>query len=376
MKRRTILGAATLAPPFIFGRAVHAADPKAADFAVGFVYIGPRDDWGWNQSHAVAAANLARLSGVKRVEAPYLPESTDYGSGKDNDETRAYADALDGLVAAGAGIVFSTAFDNDPFLRAASVRHPRVAFRQASLLPLKGNPPNLGSENALINQGHYVNGVAAGLSTRTNKLGFVAGLPFAAVLLNVNSFLLGARRTNPRARVHVTFTGGWEDAARDAAATNALIDAGCDVVTCHLDAPEPVIATAESRGVRTCGHAFDQAPLAPRGYVTGADYHWTAMFQGFVETKRAGGALPTFVTGGYDKDYVRSSPFGAGAGPEAIAAATRAIAEVKKGEPIFVGPLDDNQAKRVIPTGAVLGPYDDALQTTDYLLDGVVGSIR
>ncbi len=159
----------------------------------------------------------------------------------------------------------------------------RIPFRQASLLPLKERPGRLGSQNALIHEGHYVNGVAAGLSTRTNRLGFVAGLPLGAVLLNVNAFLLGARRTNPQARVHVTFTGGWENATRDAAATNALIDAGCDVVTCHLDAPAPVIATAESRGVRSCGHAFDQAPLAPRGYITGADYHWTAMFRGFVE---------------------------------------------------------------------------------------------
>ena len=53
-----------------------------------------------------------------------------------------------------------------------------------------------------------------------------------------------------------------------------------------------------------------------------------------------------------------------------------AIADMKKDEPIFIGPLDDNAGKRVIPTGAVLGPYDDALQATDYLLDGIIGSIR
>ncbi len=371
MQRRALLGAACLIPPLLHGRSPHAADLKA-----GFVYIGPRLDWGWNQSHAIAAAALARLPGVTTAEAPYLPESTDYGSGRDDAETRAYADAIESLIAGGAGLIFSTAFGDDPFLRRAALRHPGVAFRQASLLPLDNVPPNLCSQNALLNQGHYVNGVAAGLSTRTNKLGFVAGLPVGSVLLNVNSFLLGCRRTNPRATVQVTFTGGWEDEVRDAAATNALIDAGCDVITCHLDAPKVVIATAESRGVRTCGHAFDQAPLAPRGYITGADYHWNALFQGFVETRRAGGALPAFVTGGYDKDYVRSSPFGAGAAPAAIDAATRAIEAMRKNEPIFVGPLDSNEGKRVVPAGTVLGPYADALQNTDYLLDGVIGSIR
>ncbi len=65
-------------------------------------------------------------------------------------------------------------------------KYPDVVFRQASALASGANPPNVGSQNALINQGHYVNGVAAGLCTTTNKLGFVAGMAFGTVLLNVN----------------------------------------------------------------------------------------------------------------------------------------------------------------------------------------------
>ncbi|MGE5260178.1 MAG: BMP family ABC transporter substrate-binding protein, partial [Actinomycetota bacterium] len=162
---------------------------------------------------------------------------------------------------------------DDPFLLAVAKKYPNVLFRQASLLARADNPPNVGSQHGLINQGHYVNGVAAGLCTKTNQLGFVAGKPFGSVLLNVNSFLLGSRQTNPRATVRVIFTGEWEDETHDAAATNTLVDAGCDVITCHLDAPEVVIKTAEARGVQTCGHAFDQAALAPKGYITGAEYH-------------------------------------------------------------------------------------------------------
>ncbi len=220
-----------------------------------------------------------------------------------------------------------------------------------------------------------MNGVAAGLCTKTNKLGFVAGFPFGPVLVNVNSFLLGASQTNSSATVQVIFTGGWEDAEHDAGATNALVDAGCDVITCHLDAPQVVIETAEARGVKTCGHAFDQAPLAPKGYITGADYHWTGMFESFVETLQKGGALPGFVTGGYDKDYVRSSPFGAGATQEAINAAKTAMQAMTRGDAIFVGPIKNNSGKLAVPAGTTLGPYADALQQTDYLIEGVIGAI-
>ena len=371
LKGLALLGAASLVPGTLPVRSA-----RAADLTVGFVYIGPRLDWGWNQSHAVAAAALKGVPNARVVEADYLPESTDYGSGKDDSETRAYTAALENLISGhGAGLIISTSFDHDPFLLAIAKKYPDVAFRQASALANTANPRNVGSQNALINQGHYVNGVAAGLSTTTNKLGFVAGMPFGTVLLNVNSFLLGSRQGNPAATVRVIFTGGWEDEARDAAATNTLVDAGCDVITCHLDAPKVVVETAERRGVKTCGHAFDQDPLAPKGYITGADYNWTEMFEKFVETLQLGGSLPNFLTGGYDKDYVRSSPFGAEATPAAINAAKTAMQAMRNGDAIFVGPIKDNTGKLVVPAGTAYGPYADELQQTNYLIEGVIGSI-
>jgi len=371
LKRMALLGAAGLIAGILPARFA-----RASGLTAGFVYIGPREDWGWNESFAVAAAALRGVPNVRVFQADYLPESTDYGSGKETPETKAYTEAMEGLIADhGAGLIFSTSFDDDPFLLAMASKYPNVVFRQASALANGANPRNVGSQYALINQGHYVNGVAAGLCTTTNKLGFVAGMAFGTVLLNVNSFLLGSRQTNPDATVRVIFTGGWEDANRDAAATNELVDAGCDVITCHLDAPRVVIQTAEGRGVKTCGHAFDQAPLAPKGYITGADYRWTGMFETFIETLQRGGTLPNFVTGGYDKDYVRSSPFGAGATPEAINAAKTAMQAMNNEDAIFVGPIMDNTGKTVVPAGTSYGPYADELQQTNYLIEGVIGSI-
>ena len=374
-RRETLKGMALLGAAGLVTSVLPIRLAQAAHLIAGFVYIGPRLDWGWNQSFATAAEALKGIPNVGVVRAGYLPESTNYGSGKDDAETRAYTKAMEALIADGASLIFSTSFDDDPFLLALAKKYPKVLFRQATAHANANFPPNVGSQNALINQGHYVNGVAAGLCTTTNKLGFVAGLPFGPVLLNVNSFLLGSRQTNPKATVQVIFTGGWEDEEHDAAATNALVDAGCDVITCHLDAPQVVIETAEKRGVKTCGHAFNQGPLAPKGYITGADYNWTDMFETFIETLQKGGSLPNFVTGGYDKDYVRSSPFGAGTTPQAIEAAKTAMQAMKDGDAIFVGPIKDNTGKLVVPAGTTYGPYADELQQTNYLIEGVIGSI-
>ena len=101
----------------------------------------------------------------------------------------------------------------------------------------------------------------------------------------------------------------------------------------------------------------------------------TCLRSGPVGHAAKGETLPNFVTGGYDKGYIRSSPFAAGANPAAINAATAALQAMKKGDAIFVGPLNDNTGKRVIPAGTTYGPYADELQRTNYLLEGVIGSI-
>ena len=42
---------------------------------VGVIYVGPRDDFGYNQSQAAAAAELKKMPGVKVVEEENVPET-------------------------------------------------------------------------------------------------------------------------------------------------------------------------------------------------------------------------------------------------------------------------------------------------------------
>jgi simple sugar transport system substrate-binding protein len=160
---------------------------------------------------------------------------------------------------------------------------------------------------------------------------------------------------------------------REAEATNALVDAGCDVITCHVDSPKVVIETAEKRGVKTCGHNASQAPLAPKGFITGAEYKWETIYKAYAANLGKGEPLPNFFTGGYHNDMVQNTAFGAGAGEAARKAATEAIADLKAGKPIYVGPLKDNKGKVVIDK--TYDNYDPYLDGMSYLLEGVVGSI-
>jgi basic membrane protein A len=336
----------------------------AQDVTIGIVYVGPRDDFGWNQAHAVAVKALKSLPGIKVVEEENVPE------------TDACSKSMESMVNLdGANIVLGTSFGYfDPFMIDLAKKYAKVEFRHAAPLWNEAkHPKNLGSYFGYLNQAHYIDGIAAGLSTKSNKLGFVAAKPISIVLSNINSFLLGARKVNPNATVQVIFTGDWSLPVREAEATNALVDAGCDVITCHVDGPKVVIETAEKRGAKTCGHNASQAPLAPKGFITGAEYKWETIYKSYATDLAAGKKLPNMLSGGYEADMVQNSPFGAGATEEAKKAATAAMADLKAKKPIYVGPLKDNKGKVVIDK--TYGNLDPFLDKMDYLLEGVVGSI-
>ena len=312
----------------------------AKDLTVGIVYVGARDDFGWNQAHAVAIKALKEVPGVKVVEEENVPE------------TDAVSKSMELMINLdGAGLILATSFGYyKPFVVDLAKKYPDVEFRHAAPLWNKDtDPKNAGSYFGYLNQAHYVDGVAAGLSTKTNKIGFVAAKPIASVLSNINSFLLGARSVNPKATVQVIFTGDWSMPVREAEAANALVDAGCDVITCHVDGPKVVIETAEKRGVKSCGHNASQAPLAPKGFITGAEYKWITIYKGYADRPRRGQDAAELHwpadTKSTSSRTRRSAP---ARRRKAQKAALAAIEGLKAKKPIYVGPLKDNKTGKVV----------------------------
>jgi basic membrane protein A len=130
------------------------------------------------------------------------------------------------------------------------------------------------------------------------------------VLQNINSFLLGARQVDPAITCQVIFTGEWSLAVKEAEATNALADAGCDVITCHVDGPKVVMETAAGRDCFVCGYHADQSPLAPEKYLTGAEWNWPGVYTRMVQTVLDGGTIDNFDRGGLAEGYIKMSPLG------------------------------------------------------------------
>jgi len=333
---------------------------------VGVIYVGPRDDYGYNQAQAEAAAALKKMAGVKVVEEENVPE------------TAAVQKSMTGMIAQdGATLLFPTSFGYfDPHMLAVAARHPDVRFAHCGGLWSEGkHPKNTASYFGYIDECQYLNGVVAGHMSKSGKLGFVAAKPIPQVLRNINAFTLGARSVKPNLTTQVIFTGDWSMPVKEAEATNSLADQGVDVFTMHVDGPKVVVETAARRGKMVCGYHASQAKLAPQAYLTGAEWNWLTAYTTFIEAARSGKPHPNFVRGGLKEGFVKMSPYGPAVTDAAKKQADAVKAQMVAGRfDIFKGPLKDNKGNTVIAAGKTLVQRDIELEKMNYLVEGVIGN--
>jgi simple sugar transport system substrate-binding protein len=279
----------------------------------------------------------------------------------------------------GAKLLFPTSFGYfDPHILKMAEKYPDVTFLHCGgLYNAEKHPKNVGSYFGYIDEAEYVAGIAAGLTTKTKKLGFIAAKPIPQVLRNINSYTLGARSVNPAVQTMVVFTGDWSMPVKEAEAANSLIDQGADVLTAHVDSPKVVIETAEHRGVFSTGYHANQAALAPKGYLTGAEWNWEKVYSAYIEKVTKGEKWEHLVRGGLKEGFVKLSPYGAAVSDEAKKKADEAKAKFMDGSMIvYQGPLKDNTGKIVIPDGVKQAQTDIALESMNYLVAGVKGKVN
>ena len=159
-----------------------SAAPAATTLTVGFIYVGPKDDYGYNQAHHEAAVAVSKLPGVKIREEEKVPETLDVQKTMEsmiNDD--------------GAKLLFPTSYGYfDPHILKMAEKYPDVIFLHCGGLYTEGkHPKNVGSYFGYIDEAEYVAGIVAGLTSKSKKLGFIAAKPIPQVLRNINAYTLG-----------------------------------------------------------------------------------------------------------------------------------------------------------------------------------------
>lgn len=358
----THTGAVALGASLPYGL-LHAAAPMT----VGFIYVGPRDDFGYNQAHAQAAAALKAMPGIKVIEEENVPE------------TNAVQKVMEAMIVQdGARLIFATSYGYfDPHVIKIAEKYPDVRIAHCGGMWTKGkHPSNAGSFFGYIEECEYLSGIIAGSMSKSKKLAFVAAKPIPQVLRNINAFTLGAQSVDPSITTRVVFTGDWSMPVKEAEAANSLMDKGCDVITCHVDSPKVIIETAEKRGVMTCGYHTNQAALAPKGYLTGAEWHWSTPDTAIVRAALDGKPMINFLRGGLKDNFVSMSPYNASVTALARTKAGGVRDQMLSGKfSIFKGPIKDNKGNLQIAGGVALGQTDVVLEGMNYLVAGVIGQV-
>lgn len=364
-RRRFLQSAGAAAAMLTWGGLTSRQASAAGPMTVGVIYVGPRDDFGYNQAQAQATALIRKLPSLKVVDEEKVPETI---------AVQKTMEAM--IVQEGAKLIFATSYGYfDPHVLKMAAKYPDVRFAHCGGMWTEGkHPKNVGSFFGYIDECQYLNGVVAAHVSKTKKLGFIAAKPIPQVLRNINAFTLGAQSVDPAFTTRVIFTGDWSLPVKEAEAANGLIDQGCDVLTCHVDGPKVIVETAEKRGVYSCGYHASQAALAPKGYLTGAEWDWATPYKTLVDAAQTGKPMINFLRGGLKEGFVKMSAYGAPVPAKGKTTADAIKAKmVKGGYNIFKGPLKDNAGNTVIAAGTSLSQQDPILEQMNYLVAGVIG---
>lgn len=335
----------------------------AKKVTVGFIYVGPRQDFGWNQSHWDAAKEISMIDGATVVEQENVPETA---------EVEKVMESM--IQLDGASVIMATSFGYWNSIKKMAEKYPDVLFTHIGAIWQPGDPTNVIGYRGYIEEPHYLCGIAAANATKTGKIGFIGSKPLYFIYNNCNGFTLGARSVNSDITCQAVMTGSWNDPVKEAETVNSLIDQGCDVIVANVDSPKVAIETAERRGVFSCGYHSDLSSLAPKGFLSGAEWNWASAAE-FVRDWQGGEVVSNSVRGGFDKSMVRLSPFGASVSDSTKAAIAKAQQGFADGSlQLYAGPLKDNKGNIVVKDGEVAMNNDAQFKVgVKFFVEGVVG---
>jgi len=340
-----------------------ACATEGSALKVGFVFIGPVTDKGWNATHNEGRLYLeSKLKG--KVSAEFAENVSD---GTDCERV------LERMVAQGDKLIFTTSYGFLEHAERVAARHPDVYFVHVER-PSTKQLKNLSTCIAYHWEPEFVAGVVAGRMTKTNRLGFVGAHAVPQVLQTLNSFALGAHSVNPKAKVRVVWTNTWADAPLESEAANALIDQGADVVAMQENSPMTIVETADGKKAYSVGFHCDLKDVRPNSWLTGEVWDWGPLYVQYAQSVIDGKWKPGNERFPMKSGYVKLARFGDSV-PKAVQAdAAATVKNIESGRvSVFQGPLNDQNGKQLAAAGQTLS--DAQIDAMDWLAQSVEGKL-
>ena len=266
--------------------------------SVGYVLVGPSTDGGWSMRHAQGFDSLQK-HGYKVTMVESVAEA---------DSEKVFR-----KLARSHDIVFGTSFGFMEGMVRASKKHSDTIFMHAT--GYKGNDSNLDNYVCHSFQARYLTGIAAGMMTKTNKIGIVGSHPIPEIIRNINALTLGAQTVNPDVEISIVWINSWFDPPKDMDAAKVLANHNNDILFTTTDSPSVVILAQqlsnEGQDVWSMGNDAPMGQSRPARYITGMMFNWNVLYKTIVDQLAAGNLkMGNRWAWGLQKNCVGLSPWG------------------------------------------------------------------
>ena len=268
---------------------------SAENIKVGVIHIGdPATGSGYSYTHdqgIVAMQQNLNLADNQIVRKNNI----------DDADATAIENAMNECIEEGCNIIFATSWGYMDICEALAAEHPEVFFSHAT--GYKSNGTNFNHYFGRIYQARFLSGIAAGLKTQTNKIGYVSaqGSENGECTSGVDAFAMGVASVNPDAVVEVKVTNSWYDPEGEGQAAQALIDDGCDVIAQHCDTNNPQNKARDNK-VWGVGYNSDMTTEVGPSVLTSVVWNWGAYYTQAVQNVIDG----TWTPGTKVEDYFGS----------------------------------------------------------------------
>jgi basic membrane protein A len=319
-----------------------------------WTYTGPKNDGGFNVSQEVGMNAMGTVPGVNVrgvYNVPYSQQATQL---------------IEQAIANGTNVVSDT-LGLTSLLTAACRRFPTQVYCFSPADPAPQPSNSISYWPADWNFG-YVAGVAAGLMTKSNTVGYIAPAKIPIVVQAINTFAMGCQKVNPKCRVRAIFINNYYDPTADAQATNSLINAGADVLRNFVDDPS-FCQIAARRHIYTVGEFNDFHAACPKSNITSTYWNLSDFFKSEAKQIQTG----KFHSSGSHPIIVPVT--NAAGGPHLAAWGSFVPARVKRqvlsvynqmvaGKNYIVGPIKDQSGKlrfkagQAVPALYMLGTWN------------------
>lgn len=218
------------------------------EFRVALLTPGPISDQSWNGG---AYAGLMTIRDSLGAHVSHIQTRT---PAEFDENFRQYG-------AQGYDLVFGHGFEYQDAASRIAPQFPKTVYVVTSG---RVTAPNVAGVAFAFEEASYQAGVVAGMMTKSNIIGLIAGTELPPVRASFIAFERGARAVNPRVQVLTSYLGNWDDVSAGKEQALAQIGRGADIIFQNTNAASlGVFQAVRERNVLVFGTNVNQNDVAP-----------------------------------------------------------------------------------------------------------------